>query len=253
MAKALILSLFTLLYFPSSFAQEEQGIKLIQLHKFNYIHPYSYTTSDKDTGQRSEMKYQFSIRIPFFGDGNRYSFFAAYTQKSLWQIYDRKGSRPFRETNYNPEFFYRFGGDRVYSDIGYAHESNGREDPASRSWYQVYLKLAWVSSFLNFDFKFWHILVEDQGKEQFPEKREPIKDFYGHGEFRLTLKMDWLFMSTLTRYNWDTKKGAWETDVSFRMTENFFLTFQYFLGYGDTLRDYNNFTSRYGIGVMLNR
>lgn len=236
-----------------SFAQEDQGIKLIQLHKFNYIHPYSYTTSDKDVGQRSEMKYQFSLRIPFFGDGRRNTFFVAYTQKSVWQIYDKDNSRPFRETNYNPEFFYRTGGDRVFGDLGYAHESNGREDPASRSWDTVYLRFAWVSSFVNLDFKFWYILAEDQGKPEFSEKVEPIKDFYGHGEFRLTIKMDWIFISTLTRFNWETNKGAWETDISFRLTENFFLTFQHFLGYGDTLRDYNNYTNRYGVGIMLNR
>ncbi|MBK26725.1 MAG: hypothetical protein CME70_22180 [Halobacteriovorax sp.] len=242
-----------LIFQGTSFAQEEQGLKFLQLHKFNYLHPYSYTTSDKDTGKRSELKYQFSIRIPFFGDGSRYTLFAAYTQKSLWQIYDKEGSRPFRETNYNPEVFYRFGGARVYSDIGYAHESNGREDPESRSWDRIYAKVAWVSDLLNFDLNIWHILVEDQGKAQFPEKTEPIKDFYGHGDFRITLKMDWLFISTLTRFNWSTNKGAWETDISFRLTENFFLTFQHFLGYGDTLRDYNNYTNRYGIGIMLNR
>lgn len=234
-------------------AQEEQGIKLIQLHKFNYLHPFSYTTSDKDTGKRTELKYQFSIRIPLFGDGRRNTFFAAYTQKSLWQVYDKEGSRPFRETNYNPEAFYRTGGENFFTDIGYAHESNGREDPESRSWDILYLKFHMISSVLNFDLKLWHILAEDQGVEEFPIKREKIVDFYGFGELRITAKLDWLFISTLSRYNFSKKKGAWETDLSFPMTENFFLTFQYFLGYGDTLRDYNNFTSRYGVGVMLNR
>jgi phospholipase A1 len=235
------------------YGQEEQGFKLLQLHKFNYIHPYSYTTSEKDTGKRSELKYQFSFRIPLFGEGSRNTFFGAYTQKSLWQVFDKEGSRPFRETNYNPEVFYRTSGDKFFTDIGYAHESNGREDPESRSWDILFLKFHMIGSVLNFDLKIWHILAEDQGRPDIPVKTQKIQDFYGFGELRITAKLDWLFVSTLSRYNFSKKKGAWETDISFPMTDNFFLTFQYFIGYGDTLRDYNNFTSRYGVGVMLNR
>ncbi|MBT5093254.1 MAG: phospholipase, partial [Halobacteriovoraceae bacterium] len=55
------------------------------------------------------------------------------------------------------------------------------------------------------------------------------------------------------RYNFSTKNGSYETNLSLPLSSRFFLTFQYFFGYGDTLLDYNQSTNRYGLGIMLNR
>ncbi|MBT3585783.1 MAG: hypothetical protein HN509_12835 [Halobacteriovoraceae bacterium] len=253
MKKLLIVLIFS--FVPGVIAaQEDQGQQIIQLHKYNYFHPYTYTTSERDAGQRSELKYQFSFRIALLGSGSRSALFLAYTQKSVWQIYDRDNSRPFRSTDYNPEVFYRTGGKTFYGDFGYAHESNGREDPTSRSWDTLFLKLKFTIPSFDISLKTWYILGEDQNKgDIFPEKREPIVDFFGYNELALTLKGDYFFWAHKARYNFSTKNGSYETNLSLPLSSRFFLTFQYFFGYGDTLLDYNQSTNRYGLGIMLNR
>src|SRR3546814_5402600 len=67
-----------------------------------------------------------------------------YTQSSRWQVYNGETSRPFRETNYEPEILlvfrnnYQLGGWKGrMAAVGINHQSNGRADPLSRSWNRV--------------------------------------------------------------------------------------------------------------------
>ncbi|HEY8239985.1 MAG TPA: phospholipase A, partial [Kiritimatiellia bacterium] len=57
--------------------------------------------------QDTEIKFQFSFKVPVWEDmlGSRNSLYAAYTQLSMWQAYNADESSPFRDTNYEPEFF----------------------------------------------------------------------------------------------------------------------------------------------------
>ncbi len=78
----------------------------------------------------------------------RFRLWAAYTQQSSWQWFNRRGSRPFRETNYEPELIATFdrhhaGGGLKLVNLGLVHQSNGRDDPFSRSWNRVYLQGGW--------------------------------------------------------------------------------------------------------------
>jgi phospholipase A1 len=71
----------------------------------------------------------------------------AYTQKSLWYIYDK--SSPFKESNYNPQVFYEKEKPIKYFDFyrigGYYHCSNGRDGVDNRSINKSYLE-AQISS-----------------------------------------------------------------------------------------------------------
>ena len=73
--------------------------------------------------------------------------FFGFTLQSWWQIYSDEISKPFRETNYQPEFFYfapinfhPFGGNSAII-IGAEHQSNGRSQLLSRSWNRLYVTL----------------------------------------------------------------------------------------------------------------
>ena len=74
-------------------------------HKANYILHVTYSCIDTGDGRKNyETKFQMSLKqrlLKFYG----WAFYFAFTQKSFWQVYDLDNSRPFRENNFNPEFF----------------------------------------------------------------------------------------------------------------------------------------------------
>jgi phospholipase A1/A2 len=108
----------------------------------------------------SEAKFQLSFKTELARStrvdvetANEYGFhrfrlWAAYTQQSSWQWFNRSGSRPFRETDYEPELVATFdrhvgGAGLKMVNFGLVHQSNGRDDPFSRSWNRVYVQGGW--------------------------------------------------------------------------------------------------------------
>ena len=103
----------------------------------------------------------------------------AYTQQSNWQILDIQDSRPFRNTNYEPEFIVtRRITDNV--DPGWKpklvnfgllmHQSNGQSDPLSRSWNRTYLQGGWQSSKHSYVLlRIWHRWSEDPTRDDNPD------------------------------------------------------------------------------------
>ena len=130
---------------------------VLPLHYTSRINraPYSPTqaASPSPTNmRRTEAKLQISLRAKIADDllvpGS--SLWFAYTQQSLWQVWDQLDSSPFRSTDYQPEAIYilpvpaRWGqfadGWRLrLLQLGLAHQSNGQGDPLSRSWNRAYL------------------------------------------------------------------------------------------------------------------
>ncbi len=137
----------------------------LRAYKPVYLLP-AFWTSDRNTTPHSpnpantvttpqvldsaELKFQISFKTKIaenlFGDNG--DIWAGYTQSSRWQAYNGEDSRPFRETNYEPEVMmvfrngYSIGGWRGrMTGIALNHQSNGRADPLSRSWNRVMLNI----------------------------------------------------------------------------------------------------------------
>ncbi len=69
---------------------------MLTFHRSNYVLT-GFT-------QATQVKFQFSFKYDFWPSTSHHTVYLAYTQKSLWDLYDK--SSPFRESNYAPEIFY---------------------------------------------------------------------------------------------------------------------------------------------------
>ena len=228
-------------------------------HKKNYVLFFlnDFTSHDQYRDSKESM-FQISLKRKLLNKifHQNMQLYFGYTQKSFWQIYDGEHSRPFRETNYNPELFVAkifpesvrsYGLTHFYA--GYEHESNGQSTLTSRSWDRFYAKVFYTGGPFSADFKLWSRLAESRKKDPtdpYGDDNPDIADYYGYSELNL-------------RYNYYghqfglfLRRKAVALDVSIPFGEVFFYT-RYFNGYGESLIDYNEYVQKLGFGIQLNR
>lgn len=228
----------------------------IELYKFNYLLPVAYAKTIPDDGRKSvETKFQISLAKPLFYDvfGLRESLVAAYTQTSWWQI--TKTSAPFRETNYQPEIFLNFASPKYLEQIGVKnlkfgllHESNGRDGTNSRSWNRAYVQGDLVYGDLTISPRVWSVIGEKNDNKE-------ILNYIGHGDLRLSYKLNDQIFSLMLRNNLHfdkTNKGAAELSYMFPIfSSGVYGYLQYFTGYGESLIDYDRHTDKVGLGFVI--
>ena len=228
----------------------------IELYKFNYLLPVTYAKTVPDDGRKSvETKFQISLAKPLFYDvfGLRESLVAAYTQTSWWQI--TKTSAPFRETNYQPEIFLNFASPKYLEQIGVKnlkfgllHESNGRDGTNSRSWNRAYVQGDLVYGNLTISPRVWSVIGEKNDNKE-------ILNYIGHGDLRLSYKLNDQIFSLMLRNNLHfdkTNKGAAEISYMFPIfSSGVYGYLQYFTGYGESLIDYDRHTDKVGLGFVI--
>lgn len=232
----------------------------LSLHKPMYLMPYTY--SPQYDGRQTEVVFQLSFKQQLFG----LPLYAAYTQKSFWQAYDFSESSPFRETDYNPELFYRYiPADRVRwfhlgADVGFEHESNGRGLPDSRSWNRLYAAIFQAEDDHLIYWKWWYRLPADDSKPVTDPERDDnphIGAYYGYSELTYEQQL-WnkQLARAMVRFNPVTGKGA--VNLQYTIPNNaanpdFFWFLYLWQGYGEDLLNYNHSTFRLGVGVSLAR
>jgi phospholipase A1 len=182
----------------------------------------------------------------------------AYTQQSFWQMYDSINSSPFRETNYEPEVFYRFPiiKDKTYLSLGLSHQSNGQTMPKSRSWNRAYAKVEHkINSIFDTSLKVWHRFAEeDKTSPDSPsgDDNPHITSYLGNFELELVAhKNRWFFTNKIRNNLRSDNKGSIETTLDYQLDKNLYLTLYNFNGYGDSLIDYDKSIHRYGIGLTI--
>jgi len=252
---------------PFSTVDTEPGLSL---HKDMYALPLTW--SDDFQGQETEVIFQLSAKLQLFDS----RFYVAYTQLAFWQFYNSPESSPFRETNYNPEVFYRITPTNSSfknwgADFGIEHTSNGKSEPVSRSWNRLYGVAHYQKNGFLLSMKAWHRLEEDEcpiGPDglELPRCRDDssyddnpdIADFMGYTEFHLRYR--WLHgkrpqeLHLMTRGNLATGKGAATLDYSYPTgTKDLHWFARVRHGYGESLIDYDRSITRVGVGLVLRR
>jgi phospholipase A1/A2 len=232
--------------------------------------PDAYPTSPThpaapaQSARRTEAKFQVSLRFKLLEDlplGGA-DVWAAYTQQSSWQLYDSANSRPFRETDYEPEIMvvlptrydtHLFGLTGRYVSLGIVHQSNGQSDPLSRSWNRVYGQFGFDAGGFSLQVRPWVRLREPISSDDNPD----IEHYLGHMDLVASYSIGKVEASLLLRDNLHehSNRGSAKLDLSFRAWPQRNLRFylQAFAGYGETLIDYNHRQTTVGLGIMLDQ
>ncbi len=198
---------------PPSFGKQEsagQAESPFSTHKTNYFAFYGLPWKDY-----AQIKFQFSAKYKFFNHevdlwGVQSALFFAYTQKSFWSI--GQASKPFEESNYNPEVFFRFRPALQWGRIKlreilispYEHESNGMAGAVSRSWDRRYVEVrvglqpatpyekveAFTDSMVELDLKGWHASGFGDQDAYLRSIGSALNflDYAGKGELRLKVR-----------------------------------------------------------------
>jgi phospholipase A1 len=203
---------------------------------------------------KSELKLQLSLKTKAVENilDSSGDLWLSYTQTSHWQIFNSFSSRPFRETNYEPEVslifptnYNLFGLNGRLFGFTLNHQSNGRSSPLSRSWNRATLNIGLERSNWIVMLRPWYRIPESRSTDDNPD----ISNYIGHGDIQITRKWDGHEFSLMLRPS--SKGGAAQFDWSFPIHNNLRGFAQIFNGYGESLIDYNHRSTSVGLGISL--
>lgn len=250
------------------------GVFQLRAYKPVYLLP-AFWTSAKNTAPHSpnpdntvttpqvldsaELKFQLSFKTKvaenLFGDNG--DLWAGYTQSSRWQAYNGEDSRPFRETNYEPELMllfrngYSIGGwHGRMTGVSLNHQSNGRADPLSRSWNRVIATVGLDRDNWALVLRPWYRIPETRSDDNNPD----IEDYMGRGDATLTWNRNGHEVSLMARHSLRSgsrSHGALQLEYGFPISNLLRGRLQIFDGYGESMIDYNHKATYVGIGVSL--
>ena len=207
----------------------------------------------------TEAKLQISLKSKLYEDllGRNSDLWFGYTQTSRWQVYTGADSRPFRETNHEPEAMlvwrtdYTLGGWRGrFAALGINHQSNGRALPFSRSWNRIIGTLAFEKADWTVTLRPWWRIKEDRNTDDNPD----IESYLGRADLQIVHRMKRHQFSLLLRHNLEggsSSRGAIQVDYAFPIAGELRGHLQWFSGYGESMIDYNHRATYYGLGVSL--
>lgn len=231
-------------------ANDQRTFVEIERHKRNY-----FISGEPNT------KAQFSIKLPVKQGSGHY---LGYSQRLIWELFTESSS-PVVDVNFNPEYFYRITRDDngIWRgiDLGAEHQSNGGDDPKSRSWNTVYAYLPFELELgegnIFFSLKTFALFGTD-------EENKDVRNYVGWYEFefatrdffRNIMSYDELYVAVRPggKEGGRFTQGSLEVGARFKVfsgktAPHAFI--QYFTGYGESQLTYNQKTHALRIGLSL--
>lgn len=221
------------------------------------------TVSTPENLDQNEAKFQLSLKTKVLEDvfGDNGDIWFGYTQSSRWQLYNTDISKPFRETNYEPEVIFTWrnswsefkdltGWDPKLLGLSLNHQSNGRALPLSRSWNRIVGMVGLERENTMVQFRPWVRVSEEAATDDNPD----ISDYMGRGDILVVHKAHGHEFSLMTRHTFrggEKSRGAVQFDWGIPIKGNLRGHVQYFSGYGESLIDYNYKSDYLGLGVSL--
>ncbi|MGE4307046.1 MAG: phospholipase A [Novosphingobium sp.] len=221
-------------------------------------------------GTNTAARIQVSFKYRLFGSRQRQGLSPswregmhfAFTQRMFWDL--NAESSPFRNIDYLPELFYLTPSATLTSGVslagqaGLRHESNGRDGPASRS-----LNTLYVAPMAAFPLDGGYRLIVGPRLSMLIGDKEDNPDILKYrGTTSLFVEIgkdDGLRLSTASRFNFSSGKGAFSADISYPLNRllgggpDLYLFAQSFIGYGENLLDYDRRTNRFRLGLAIVR
>ena len=258
--------------------QTKRGTFVVRTYRPNFLLPVHFSSNINKTPaspthpeggsnsnyRETEAELQLSLRAKVVEDfllPNADVWFA-YTQQSIWQLWNGPGSSPFRSSDYQPEAMIVVPIPSRVGDIGggwrwrmalagIAHESNGLADPLSRSWNRFYLGTALTHDDIALQLRFNQRIFES-GVDDNPH----ITDYIGNTELTASWFPGETTMQLLARTSFrSTKRGSlqfnWTHPVFAGRPDGLRWYVQLFTGYGETMLDYNHRQNSVGLGFTL--
>ena len=221
----------------------------------------------------NEQRIQLSVRVKIAqgllaspNSQPRDSLWFAYSQQSYWQLYTSSISRPFRNTDHEPEVMYiaptdaqlPWGWRLRYSGISLNHQSNGQSLPLSRSWNRI-IAMVGMEKDTRFTLRgrYWYRIPEEASEDDNPE----ISDTVGRAELSGSWSLGKINTLGLTvrhslrgqangSYRLEWLKTLGDSGLNHRDSGLRFHV-QLFSGYGDSLVDYNRQRTVLSVGLSL--
>lgn len=237
----------------------------IVLYNTNYIMPFYYssplpflmfTPPDNQKLSRYEVKYQISFAVPIWQDifhikHHTLSLYGAYTQLSFWQLYEK--SAFFRETNYEPELFFKLLISKNFLlRTGFSHQSNGQGGVNERSWNRWFASLEYANHQLFLGVKPWVLIFTKDSVDVYnPDisKYLGYEDIYVGYKFPHDIKL-FLQIRNVEHFNHYLTEVV---SVTVPITHHIQFFTQFFHGYGQSLIEYNQEKTGVGVGFALNQ
>lgn len=237
--------------------------------------PYSPTRgrAEYQDYQKTEMRFQISVRTKVLSNlltsdssSKRDSLWFGYTQQSYWQLFNASLSRPFRDTDYEPELIYIYpvewnifgtGAKLRYAGMGINHQSNGQSNPISRSWNRYFITAGVdITPHLRMSGRLWKRMSESGHKDDNPN----IGNYIGLAELTTYWSVTprdtvtYTFKRSLKSQARGSNRVEWFHALGQGFAggkSNLNLYAGVFSGYGDSLLDYNYRRTVFNVGFSL--